>query len=85
MDRGHSQRGKIRCAGSGIPPIYSTHRHIHCIITGGRTVCRVLLYSRAKNTDSRHIVSDGKPDCVTRSDTSWNMIIKSSQSPQEVK
>ena len=32
-------------------------------------------------TDSRHIVSDDKPDCVMRSDTPSNMIMKSDQNP----
>ena len=43
------------------------------------------LIHQSPKTDSKHIVSDDKPDCNTWSDTSQNMIMKSVQSPVKVK
>ena len=38
---------------------------------------------QSPKTDSRHIMSDCKLDCAIKSDTPWNMIMKSGQIPTE--
>ena len=49
MVRRHFHRGKISWAGSGIPPIYSPHRHIYCTIAGVQKIQRALQSNRAQN------------------------------------
>ena len=51
-----------------------TWRYMHYMITGRNTAIQ-----QNPKADSRYIVSDGKLDCAMRSDTSQNMIIRSTQ------
>ena len=68
----------ISQAGLDISPIYNTHA-LH------NNSCKESIQStsiqQSPKTDSRHLVSDSKPDSAIKSDTPWNMAMKSGQSP----
>ena len=56
-----------------------TYRHMHCTMAGRRKVCRALPSKESPKGDCMHIVSNGNLDCAMRSETLWNMIIRSTQ------